>query len=138
MCLCRAGRVDKPDAADDLRAILKRLQLPANAPIPLSSQATNQSVTIDAYLAQLTRQGYIEKLRVGSTGGKVGAKRARATQASQAEDAHLQAYEWRWGPRALGEVGERAVAQFVAEFMAGLPGQEEDGEEESGEESGDE
>ena len=54
---------------DDLRAILKRLQLPASTPIPLSSQATAQSVTIDAYLAQLMRQGYIEKHRVGTAVG---------------------------------------------------------------------
>ena len=114
----------------DLRAILKRLQLPVSAPVPLSSQATNQSLTIDAYLAQLMRLGYLEKLRVG-TAGKVGAKRARATQAAAGDDAHLQAFEWRWGPRALGEIGERAVAQFVAEFMAGQPGQAEEGEEDA-------
>ncbi|KAI0696984.1 MAGE-domain-containing protein [Cerioporus squamosus] len=115
----------------DLRAILKRLQLPPSAPIPLSSQATNQSVTIDAYLAQLMRQGYIEKLHVGSTGKGAGAKRARATQATQADDAHLQAFEWRWGPRALGEIGEPGIARFVAEFMAGQPGQEDDEDEDA-------
>ncbi|RPD58316.1 MAGE-domain-containing protein [Lentinus tigrinus ALCF2SS1-7] len=117
---------------NDLRAILKRLQLPSSAPIPLSSQASNPSVTIDAYLAQLTRQGYIEKLRVGSSGKGAGAKRARATQATQAaDDAHLQAYEWRWGPRALGEIGEPGIARFIAEFMAGHPGQDEDEDEDA-------
>ncbi|KAI0767717.1 MAGE family-domain-containing protein [Fomes fomentarius] len=114
----------------DLRAILKRLQLPANAPVPLSSQATNQSLSIDAYLAQLVRLGYLEKLKVGTNSGKASTKRARATQAAAADDS-LQAFEWRWGPRALGEIGERGIAQFVAEFMAGQPGQEEDGEEDA-------
>jgi melanoma-associated antigen len=28
------------------------------------------------------------------------------------------ALEWRWGPRAAVEIGEAAVAQFVAAFMA--------------------
>ena len=42
----------------------------------------------------------------------------------------LAAYEWRWGPRAAAEVGERAVAQFVAEFMAVRPG-ENDGDEDA-------
>ncbi|KAM5540612.1 hypothetical protein V8D89_005643 [Ganoderma adspersum] len=116
---------------NDLRAILKRLQLPAGTSIPLSSQATTQSVTIDTYLAQLMRQGYIEKHRVGTAAGKGGNKRARATQAPAGTDDHLQAFEWRWGPRALTEVGERGIAQFVAEFMAGQPGQEEDGEEDA-------
>ena len=27
-------------------------------------------------------------------------------------------WEWRWGPRAAAEIGEAAVARFVAEFMA--------------------
>jgi hypothetical protein len=27
-----------------------------------------------------------------------------------------QTYEWRWGARAQSEVGEKAVAAFVAEF----------------------
>ncbi|EJF56396.1 MAGE-domain-containing protein [Dichomitus squalens LYAD-421 SS1] len=116
----------------DLRAMLKRLQLPASASVPLSSQATNsQSLTIDAYLAQLTRQGYLEKLRAGTAAaGKGGQKRARATQAPAGGDDHLQAFEWRWGPRALTEVGERGIAQFVAEFMAGQPGHGEDEDEE--------
>lgn len=86
-------------------------------------------MTIDSYLSQLVRQGYIEKHRVGTAAGKGGTKRARATQAPA--DDHLQAFEWRWGPRALTEVGERGIAQFVAEFMAGQPGREEDGEEDA-------
>ncbi|TBU37383.1 MAGE family-domain-containing protein [Dichomitus squalens] len=112
----------------DLRAMLKRLQLPASASVPLNSQATNsQSLTIDAYLAQLTRQGYLEKLRVGTAAaGKGGQKRARATQAPAGGDDHLQAFEWRWGPRALTEVGERGIAQFVAESMAEDEDDEED------------
>ena len=88
-------------------------------------------MTIDTYLAQLMRQGYIEKHRVGTAAGKGGNKRARATQAPAGTDDHLQAFEWRWGPRALTEGGERGIAQFVSEFMAGQPGQEEDGEEDA-------
>ncbi|EJF59467.1 hypothetical protein DICSQDRAFT_172060 [Dichomitus squalens LYAD-421 SS1] len=119
----------------DLRAMLKRLQLPASAAVPLNSQATNgQSLTIDAYLAQLTRQGYLEKLHVGTAAAvKGGQKRARATQAPTGGDDHLHAFEWRWGARALTEVGERGIAQFVAEFMESQPGhgEEEDEEEDA-------
>ncbi|KAI0631792.1 MAGE family-domain-containing protein [Trametes polyzona] len=106
---------------NDLRAILKRLQLPANALIPLSSQSSTQTLTIDAYLAQLTRQGYLEKSRVGAA--RAGAKRGRASQhpSGPNDDGTLAAYEWRWGARAYAEVGERAIAQFVAEFMAARP-----------------
>ncbi|KAI0660108.1 MAGE family-domain-containing protein [Cubamyces menziesii] len=119
---------------NDLRAILKRLQLPVNASIPLSSQSTNQNLTLDAYLSQLTRQGYLEKVRLGNARGAP--KRARASQhgtqaaAGAHDDSVLAAYEWRWGPRAAAEVGERAVAQFVAEFMAVRPG-ENDGDEDA-------
>lgn len=27
-------------------------------------------------------------------------------------------WEWRWGPRAMTEIGEVGIASFVAEFMA--------------------
>ncbi|KAL7278017.1 hypothetical protein ACG7TL_007977 [Trametes sanguinea] len=124
---------------NDLRAILKRLQLPSNASIPLSSQSTSQNLSIDAYLTQLTRQGYLDKHRLGG-GGRGAPKRARASQhgtqaASGAhDDSVLAAYEWRWGPRAHAEVGERGIAQFVAEFMAVRPGiGEADDEGEDGE-----
>ncbi|KAI9065678.1 MAGE-domain-containing protein [Trametes sanguinea] len=112
---------------NDLRAILKRLQLPSNASIPLSSQSTSQNLSIDAYLSQLARQGYLDKHRLGGA-GRGAPKRARASQhATQAasaahDDSVLAAYEWRWGPRAHAEVGERGIARFVAEFMAVRPG----------------
>ncbi|CDO72663.1 hypothetical protein BN946_scf184985.g82 [Trametes cinnabarina] len=123
---------------NDLRAILKRLQLPSNVSIPLSSQSTTQNLSIDAYLSLLSRQGYLDKHRLG-TAGRGAPKRARASQrASQAvagahDDSVLAAYEWRWGPRAHAEVGERGIAKFVAEFMAVRPGgggDDEDGENE--------
>ncbi|KAI0764243.1 MAGE family-domain-containing protein [Trametes elegans] len=117
---------------NDLRSILKRLQLPPSAAVPLSSQAPTQQLPIDAYLSQLTRQGYLDRARVGGTGARGAPKRARVSQhaavAGAQDDSVLAAYEWRWGPRAMAEVGERAVAQFVAEFMAVRPG--EDGGEE--------
>ncbi|KAH9850455.1 MAGE family-domain-containing protein [Lenzites betulinus] len=120
---------------NDLHNILKRLQLPANGPVPLSSQSSNQSLTIDAHLAQLTRQGYLEKHRVGNTRAGGGTKRGRASQPANAnaanDDGTLAAYEWRWGPRAMAEVGERAVAQFVAEFMAVRAGGEDDADEDA-------
>ncbi|KAI0820903.1 MAGE family-domain-containing protein [Trametes gibbosa] len=110
---------------NDLRNILKRLQLPPNGPVPLSSKSSTQSLTIDAYLSQLTRQGYLEKHRVGNTRAG-GTKRGRPSQHANAanDDGTLAAYEWHWGPRAMAEVGERAVAEFVAEFMAVRLGEE--------------
>ncbi|KAH9938796.1 MAGE-domain-containing protein [Epithele typhae] len=118
----------------DLRGMLKRLQLPSAAHVPLSSQATSPVMPVDAFLAQLLRQGYLEKLHVGPGAGKRGAKRARGGGAGGsgggAGDDQLPAYEWRWGPRALSEFGERKMAEFVAEFMAARPGEEDEEEEE--------
>ncbi|KAL1744729.1 MAGE family-domain-containing protein [Schizophyllum fasciatum] len=99
----------------DLRAALRRLNLDAD--VHLSGLATHDKVPIDAFLAHLARQGYVERAAVGEPkrAGK-GGKRGRPTQGADEEGAQ---YEWRWGTRALCEVGERKVAQFVGEFMAG-------------------
>ena len=110
---------------------LRRLQLSGTAHLPVSSQGTNQALTVDAALALWARQGYLEKARVGAGGkGKGPGKRARATQAA-ADDEHLQAFEWRWGPRALSELGEQGLARFVAEFMAVPPGADAEGDEDA-------
>ena len=120
-------------ATANLRTLLKRLRLPPSAHIPQSSRATNTALSVDAYLTQLVRQGYLERTRTGS-----GPKHGRApgpTQAAAGEDG--EGWEWRWGARALCEVGEVAVARFVAEFMVDRPAaQDGDGEDGEGEEGG--
>ncbi|OBZ73370.1 Melanoma-associated antigen G1 [Grifola frondosa] len=118
---------------NDLRTILKRLHLPSTANVPLSSQSTHQSLNIDAYLAQLVRQGYLDRQRVGNQ-KKGAAKRGRAPAASQAptgEDG-ANVWEWRWGPCAMSEVGEKAIAQFVTEFMIERPSAEDEEDNEEG------
>ena len=73
-------------------------------------------MSLDTYLTQLIRQGYLDRIRLGDN--KVaGGKRDRAAAATQvsAEDNH--AYEWRWGNRSHSEISEQGVANFVAEFM---------------------
>lgn len=63
------------------------------------------------------RQGYLDRQRVGE--GKGGQKKRgrapAATQGGNNDDAVM--LEWRWGPRAMAEVGEQDIARFVAEFM---------------------
>jgi melanoma-associated antigen len=104
----------------DLRAHLKRLRLDSGTNIPYSTHATQQSQTVDAFLSQCQRQGYVERSRMGDAQGGTnkagGGKRGRAAAAKQggAEDAQ---YEWRWGPRASAEIGELGIARFVADFM---------------------
>ncbi|EIW77728.1 MAGE-domain-containing protein [Coniophora puteana RWD-64-598 SS2] len=107
----------------DLRAYLKRLRLPAGTgTVPTSALSTHRNMPIDTFLSQLVRQGYLDRVRLGDPKGGAGGgagKRGRPPAATQGggEDGAQAAYEWRWGNRAFSEVGEKAVAEFMAEFM---------------------
>ncbi|KAJ3888960.1 MAGE homology domain-containing protein, partial [Lentinula edodes] len=113
----------------ELRGALRRLHLPMGARVPLSRSAHNHSsgtggtatFTIEAYLQLLIRQGYIDRVVSGEAGKPVkaaGGKRGRLSTAGgnlDGEDGENK-YEWRWGPRAHSENGEKAAQEFVAEF----------------------
>lgn len=87
--------------------------------VPSKSQSTHRSVPIDTFLQHLIRKGYLDRVRLGDTKSTTGKRRGRisATQGNGNAEENPQAYEWRWGNRAHGEVGEQAVAGFVGEFM---------------------
>jgi len=89
-------------------------------------KSTHQSLTVNGYLGQLVRHGYLDYSKIGDV--KSGGKRGRVPNASQAGE-EVSNGEWRWGPRAHGEVGEQGVARFVAEFMAERVADPEAGEE---------
>ncbi|KAG6856199.1 hypothetical protein H0H87_006595 [Tephrocybe sp. NHM501043] len=111
----------------ELRAHLKRLSLPQTGVVYFTARSTHPTQSVETYLSTLIRQGYLDRVQVGDTkkGGKgKGAKRARVTQA---DDDNLATYEWRWGNRSQSEVGEKAVAKFVAEFMIGDADEDEEG-----------
>ena len=107
----------------DLRALLRRLRLRPPTQLALPAHTPHRTLTFDAYLVQLQRQGYLDRTRIGGIGGtsqKRGRGRAGGTtqQGGGGGEDNDVAWEWRWGPRAAAEIGEAAVAQFVAEFMA--------------------
>ena len=112
--LCNAHEVLR---LDELRALLRRLRLNGPGEIPLSSQATHPTTTLDALLTQYVRQGYLERQIIGE--GKAANKKRGRVQVGGTQGAGLDddVYEWRWGPRAAAEVGEQAIASFVADFM---------------------
>ncbi|KAF7299665.1 MAGE domain-containing protein [Mycena chlorophos] len=123
----------------DLRAMLKRLNLSSTTPIPFTAASTHpgNTLTLDAYLTQLMRQGYIDRAQVGSgpgIDGKKTANKGKRGRVSAADDESGTSYEWRWGPRAASEVGEQAIGTFVAEFMvsAQFAGAEDDDDAEEG------
>ena len=90
-------------------------------------KSTHHSLTVSAYLVQLVRQGYLDYSKIGDV--KSGGKRSRVPNATQTGGEENSNVEWRWGPRAHGEVGEQGVARFVAEFMAERVADPEAGEE---------
>ena len=90
-------------------------------------KSTHQSLTVNGYLGQLVRQGYLDYSKIGDA--KSGGKRSRVPNPNQAGGEEGNNGEWRWGPRAHGEVGEQGVARFVAEFMAERMADPESGEE---------
>jgi hypothetical protein len=110
--------------------VLKQLRLAQNATVSFNNTSTHQSMQINAFLTQLTKQGYLDPSVVGEQ--KAGGKRTRAPAATQGgskngepveDGANLQ---WKWGSRAHSEVGERGIAKFVAEFMVERTATEED------------
>lgn len=110
-----------------MRAILKQLHLQPTELVYFDDKSTHPSLAVNAYLAQLARQGYLDYSKVGDA--KSGGKRSRIPNASQAGEGESNNGEWRWGPRAHAEVGEQGVGQFVAEFMAERVADPEAGEE---------
>ena len=106
----------------DLRLLLRRLRLRPPTQIVLPAHTPHRTLTFDAYLAQLQRQGYLDRARIGSGGAAQKRRRAGAGAAQQAGggggEENDVVWEWRWGPRAAAEIGEVAVARFVADFMA--------------------
>jgi hypothetical protein len=106
--------------------LLRRLRLRPPTQLAIPAQTPQRTLTLDVYLLQLQRQGYLDRTRIGSgSSGAGGASQKRgrgrgggASQGGGAGDDNDAAWEWRWGPRAVAEIGEAAVASFVAEFMA--------------------
>ncbi|KAJ3973546.1 MAGE family-domain-containing protein [Lentinula raphanica] len=121
----------------DLRATLRQLHLPPSSSVPLGrsahthpSGASSTNVTIEAYIQLLTKQGYIDCIssnEAGKPAKAAGGKRGRASAAggrADGEDGENK-YDWRWGTRAHSEIGEKAIQEFIAEFMVGVNDDEE-------------
>lgn len=94
------------------------MRLHPSTPIPTNARVPHPAPTLEAFLYLCVRQGYLDLQRLGDVKGAP-KKRGRASAATQAANGGDEAvvYEWRWGPRALAEVGEQDVGRFVADFM---------------------
>ncbi|KZT33118.1 MAGE-domain-containing protein [Sistotremastrum suecicum HHB10207 ss-3] len=100
-----------------LRGYLKRLHLPANASLsfPIYTVRPPKPPTIETLLTLFQKQSYLDKEKTSAAGGNTG-KKGRPSAAAGNDDGDA-AFQWKWGPRALAEISEKAVAEFVVDFM---------------------
>lgn len=104
-----------------LPSALQPFQSSTDASTPGPSQARPRTVehklTLESYMAQLQRYGYLEKARTDTVRSSDGT-------------APTPTAEYRWGPRAEVEIGEKAVGAFMVQMFApvkqeaGVPDQE--------------
>lgn len=125
-CLC--GPKTAADlAVVQLRAHLKRLHIQPEWKPPATPASHNPPTSIDALLSAFQRQGYLERDRSsGGGGGATQATQSGRRRSSGNADTGESASEWRWGARAEVEIGERGVAELMAEiYLEGDPDAEE-------------
>lgn len=86
-----------------------------------SSPNTLKPLTIDAYLTQLLKQSYLDKQKTSLASAQGGGqKRARGGAAAGGGEDGDTSFEWKWGTRAIAEIGEEGVGAFVADFMESI------------------
>lgn len=103
---------------NELRALLKRLRLHSGTQLAYNEHTTHAELTLETFLSQAIRQGYLDRTRIGETKGPGAKKRGRAPATQNPDgqdDGHL--WEWRWGHRAFSEIGEVGIAKLAAELM---------------------
>ena len=77
-------------------------------------------------MTQLQRLNYLDSFQTAEAGGKKASKKsAKRVRVDEEGD---RTSEWKWGPRAHCEVGEQAIAEFIAEFM--VTSEADDGDDE--------
>ncbi|KAE8228430.1 hypothetical protein CF326_g6636 [Tilletia indica] len=119
--------------------------LDANAPFPArsnlissaprSSATEANNATIDSFLANAVKMHYLEHAKSSTLAGgtQAGAEpsgRSRASGDGEGGGEAEAAFDWKWGPRAIIEVTESGIAQFVTEIW-GLGATQDDDEEEA-------
>lgn len=108
-------------ATDTLRRLLKPLGLTPTADVPMPISTPRRRTKFQDFLGHLIKLGYLERQRAATAnaGATQAKKRGRQSQAMPTgdDDEDGSAVEWRWGSRAHAEIGERAVAEFMVDFM---------------------
>ncbi|GAA99773.1 uncharacterized protein L969DRAFT_99549 [Mixia osmundae IAM 14324] len=102
-------------ASGRLFGYLARMGLAASTALPLTPALTGDTterapLTLTQYIAQLSEEGYLEETLKTNVSAPA-PTRGRKTKQTDND----QQYDYRWGPRADAEIGEPAIARFVAD-----------------------
>ena len=95
------------------------MRITGETDIQMSANSSTKTATLDQYLTDLVRQGYLEREEIGDP--KKGTKKGggvKRVRSNKDDDSGTQ-YQWRWGNRAFSEVSEQDIATFIAEIMVG-------------------
>jgi MAGE family len=100
-----------------LRGYLKSLRFPPNAKLPFKTQMVESLKTpasIETFLSNMVRQGYLDKIKSSAPGSQVPKnKRPRGSTGNENKENH----SWKWGLRAIEEIGEEGIMDFITTFM---------------------
>ena len=126
-----------------MRSFLKTLRIPPGTPVDFTTAyaAPSRSASIETYLTLLIKQNYLDKVKVqtaipSATQQPASNKRGRTSKGGDGDGD--SSFIWKWGSRALAEIGETKVADFVASFMLERPVVLESSEEDEGEDDANE
>lgn len=111
--------------------MLKKIDLPPNMHLPINPSTAPSSggskLTLEQLLKSFVAQGYLERVLNGSDGSVAGTStKGRSKQQQEADNVEAQTgtgaggdtgIDWRWGPRADAEIGEKNVAAFIETFF---------------------
>lgn len=80
----------------------------------------------------MVRQGYLDKVKIALAGQSQPQKGKRGRGSMVNDSDERENYNWRWGARALAEIGEEGIVDFITHFMVDKGNVVEEEEEEEG------
>lgn len=94
---------------------MKKLRLISTSTVEVGTSNSPKRIQFEQYLNLLIKQGYLDRIVVGTKGGVKGGKRPRGVR-QDGEEGTVDV-EWKWGERAQAEISEQGVSSFVVNFM---------------------
>ncbi|EJD38184.1 MAGE-domain-containing protein [Auricularia subglabra TFB-10046 SS5] len=112
-----------------LRNMLKKMRITQNSHIRLPITATTPSISLENWFTTMIRQGYLDRLQTPAGGATATQGKRRMRARINADEESNDVYELRWGERAHAEISEKAVADWIVDFMLDAEAEPEDEDE---------